>query len=813
MTGQSERSYLKWVGVAGVCCGVILAIYRLVIYPCTVEEAVPPATAIVFRSLPSEDKDFSIIDMLVADKMTLVVELKRGRSDILSIDSAWEDGLWMLQQIGTGTYGWSVAKRGGLPVAARSIAAQEPVSIYRGVPLYALSGRIWVAQYRNLWLAGTQSRLVEAMIAALEGGQKEWQGVADTGITVSVENLSAFFSGRAGGALSAWLQELEKSDYQLHLTALGRERLQVRGRLHSRDNRSAIPSMESIAEHLPIQLAWSTAAPVVAISEQNPLSRFINPWLGKHKVVAQLALPGEYPDNRVLLISVNGGDPSDYLIQLSSELGVLEEFSYQMFEVRQVLGDGLFSSFIRGGLRNPYIVFLGDYVALSPSRAGIEQVMNARALGLSLLQDATFNNRVALDSTKRPAAWWYSHHGRSARLVDQLMIGEDIGAGTFWSGWSSTTGAIYEDGSISLDSRRQEQRSGLAAALVWQLPLEETIIAGPFLLEQSILVQEASSGLVCRGLEGNVRWVYPLRDSIKGAPQPLYLDGGRRAGIAFAAGDQVHVLDWQGKAHAPFPLRVPSGIQSPLEVSVLEQPVVYALWVASRDQRIYGYDQDGRFLTGWGPNQVADTLVSFPVQHSQYQGQDYITVLSESGRLYLFDRLGRLKLDTLPLRAKAISPPYLRLGPQQQRIAVGQSDGYVQVFNLEGQTFRLSLMPNHEGAVQFRFEDIVGDERGDYLMWDNASLRLFSYEGTDFREVQKWSVGAPLHSVQYKEWKDEGLLMGFSADARRLWVLGMDGKVQPGFPVAADAPAAVLAEEERLLILCYYEGSLYLYEL
>jgi hypothetical protein len=778
-----------------------------------VEDAVPPATAVVIYSMQDEDKDFSIIGSS-AGKIAVLTQLDQDRSAILSMDPTWKDGLWMLQQVGTASYGWSVVRKGKIPALAQRISAQEPASTYRGIPIFALPEGVWVARYRNLWLAGTQSRLTEAMIAALKDRQKRWKGPATTGVTVQLDNLSAFFSGLAAGGLAGWLQELETAELQLHLTALGRDRLQVRGRLHPWARREAVPGMPAIAPYLPAQLAWCIATPNEPLPKEDPLAPFLSPWLGTHQVVAQLALPGTSTDNRVALLSVRAGtNPSEGISKLGSELGLLAAFPYQMFEVRQLLGDGLFSSFVGGGFKNPYIAVLGDYVALSASRSGIEQVMNARALGLSLLQNATFNDRIALDSAKTPVAWWYSNHGRSARLAGQMLGAPGATIDTFWSAWASTTAAIYQDGALSVDGRPRGNHSQPSPALVWQLPLEEGLIAGPFIHEQRVLTQEAGRGLVCRGLEGKVRWSYPLRDSITGIPQPLFLDGGHRAAFAFSAGDQVYVLDWEGKAHPPFPLTIPGGIAAPLRVSLLEDPVVYALWAISGDQRIYGYDQDGRFLTGWGPNAVADTLASFPVEHVQYGGKDYVAALSESGYLCLFDRLGRLRLDTLPLRAQAISPPYLLADEQQQRIAVGQSDGYVQVFNLEGQTFRLSLMPRHRGVVQFRFEDIVGDARGDYLMWDASTLRLFGYEGNDFREIQSWSVGASLHRVDTGKWQGGTVLWGFSKDARRIWALSMDGEVLPGYPVAADTPPALWAQEGRLLMLCYYEGSLYLYEL
>lgn len=813
MIGQSERSHLKWVGVVGVCCGIALAIYRLAIYPMEVEDAVPPATAVVIYSMQDEDKDFSIIGRS-AGEIAVLTQLDRDQSAILSIDSTWKDGLWMLQQVGTASYGWSVVRKGKMSALAQRVSAQVPASTYRGIPIFALPEGVWVARYRNLWLAGTQSRLTEAMIAALKDRQRRWQAPATTGATVELDNLSAFFSGMAAGGFAAWLQELETSELQLHLTALGRDRLQVRGRLYPWDWRDTVPGISYIAPYLPAQLAWCTTTPNEPLPEEDPLAPYLSPWLGTHKVIMQLALPGTSTNNRVVLLPVRAGtDPSGNISKLGSELGLLSEFPYQMFVVRQLLGDGLFSSFVSEGFQNPYVVILGDYVALSASRSGIEQVMNTRALGLSLLQDATFNDRIVLDSTKVPAAWWYSNHGRSARLAGQLLGATGARIDTLWSAWASSTAAIYQDGSISVAGQPRSNRSQRSAALVWQLPLEEDLITGPFIYRHRILTQEAGRGLVCRSLEGKIYWSYPLQDSISGTPQPLSLDGGQRGAFAFSAGDQVYVLDWQGKAHPPFPLVIPGGIAAPLRVSLLEDPVVYAFWVSSRDQRIYGYNQEGRFLTGWGPNTVVDTLVRFPVAHVQYEGKDYIAALSESGNLYLFDRLGRLRLDTLPLRAQAISPSYLMADQVQQRIAIGQSDGYVQVFNLEGQTFRLSLMPNHRGNVQFQFEDIAGDTRGDYLMWDTTVLRLFGYEGNDFMEIQSWSVGAPLHSVHTGKLEDETVLFGFSKVSRRIWAFSMNGEVLTGYPVAADTPPALWLEDDRLLMLCYYEGSLYQYEL
>ncbi len=190
MTGQSERSHLKWVGVAGICCGVALAIYRLAIYPMAVEDAVPQATAVVAYSMQDEDKDFSIIGRS-AGETTLLTQLEQGRSAILSIDSTWKDGLWMLQHLGTASYGWSVVRKGKIPALTKRVSPQAPASTYRGISVYALPEGVWVARYRNLWLAGTQSRLTEAMIAALKDRQRRWRRPAAVSAISSHPSRSA----------------------------------------------------------------------------------------------------------------------------------------------------------------------------------------------------------------------------------------------------------------------------------------------------------------------------------------------------------------------------------------------------------------------------------------------------------------------------------------------------------------------------------------------------------------------------------------------------------------------------------------------
>ncbi|MEQ8707296.1 MAG: hypothetical protein RIC19_25410 [Phaeodactylibacter sp.] len=760
------------------------------------------------------DKDsfFSIIATIGNEESALAGQLVSGKSAITGVDSSWLEGVWMVHQLGAGVYGYSVAHAGSIPTVAALTESQQPVSVYRGIAIYALAEGVWAARYRNLWLCGTQSRLVEAMIGELKDQRRDWK--VGSGVTIQLSNLPAFFSGLVTGGLEDWLQQIGKAEAQLELTEVGGPHLKISGHLQPwLSPGSPVPPPAAVAEYLPGAIAWCTAAPVQPLPKENPLYAHFSEWLGGHQITAQLALPGDPAGQQLLLLPVEEGDPAKTMAQLSAALGVLESYTYQMFEVRQLLGDQLFSHFVPGGFQNPYIVVLGDYVALSTSRRAVEQVMNARALGLSLLQDEAFNRCSVPVPAQSMTAWWYGNHRRSARLLEAFLLMDKVGIGAQWLEWESSLAVLYTDGAVSLESRRQSEAAAVASSLVWQLPLDQPLAAGPFLYEEGLLAQEKGTGLVCRDLEGKVRWIYPLADTLLGEPQLLYLEGGQRSALAFADRRRVHVVDWEGNPHPPYPLTLPAPAVAPLTVSALEGQVVYGIWASCEDQHLYGYDQEGRFLPGWGPNQMPDTLVPFPVQHAQHHGKDYVVALSDDRKVYLFDRLGRLRQDTLPLRAAAISPPYLLAGAEQQRIAVGQADGYVQVFNLEGQTFRLSLMPNHRGAVQFQFEDMVGDARGDYLMWDASTLRLFGYKGTDFQEVQSWSVGAPLSSVRYGARQGEGVLLGFSAATRRLWALSMNGEVLPGFPVAADAPPSILSQQGRLLALCYYEGSLYLYEL
>lgn len=818
-----KQDKYKWIAGAIAILSIIsvLGVYGYRWYYRSAREAVPASAALVADTRDSKGKLF--LEEWEAGRFVsaLLPGTAAGARLIRAVDEQlFQKGLWMVNQTGEGQYGLSGVIEGPAPALAERISKKEAEAAYRGCSLFTLENGLWVARYRNLWLIGQQSRQVEAMIAQLEDKHREWALPAAGGLPIYVrlENLPAFFSGYLGAVPLRWLQAGGAAGLRLGLPGPG-PRAEIKGQLLGSPTvgKGRFP-LERAGGYLPRQLAWCVGRWLADTPQLSPMaSAYLRPWAGAPYIQAQLALPGSFRDNQVLLLPVQDARAAQQaLASFAERVGQLPAPDHPLFPVHRLLGDQLFSGLIAGGLRNPYGAVLGEYIAFTGSRVGMEQLLNTKLLGLGLRQAPHWPALANAVAGSQPVQRWsYLNHDQASRWAAQLMPENASRVQELLGKHQSTIVTIEASGAFQLQAlpRGGATRAAGGPQLLWQLPLEKPVLAGPFAVDNHIWVQYKDYELVSLNLEGIEQWSFPLSDTLKGSPAPLWINEGQERGSAFLAGRQLFVLDSDGRPSGAFPLSLPTDPTSPLLVSQLEGQVVTALIVGGADARLYGYDQAGAFLPGWAPGNRLDTLARQPLRHAQHSGKDYFIALSEKGQLHILDREGAPRLDSLFLNGQAISPPYLQADSVQQRIAIGVSGGYAQVFNFSGATFRLSLLPEARGGASFLFSDVCQDRRGDYIMWSDNTVSVHAYEGAAFKLQYRRELPAPIDWCG--SWgTQKPLQLGlFSSERRRLWALSGAGEVIARFPVAADAPPAVLAGRPKPTLAVRYEQQLYLYEL
>lgn len=823
-TGHPPKRLL----LAGLLFAALLAalIYRWGVYPKQAAAAVPAATAVLFDSRAGSDGQARSASVALAPFFALFPSLAADYSRFLAADSTLLQGaLWMAEQTGA----TDCALAAVLPAKAKGLAALAdsltPAAHYRGLPIYIPSEGLAFARYRNLWLIGRASRQVESLISQLEDGTRAWAYKPNSAYPLHLrfDNLTGLANSLLGEPLRHLLQQAEQSGTGLSIRSLPSDTLLrmeglVEGWALAEAPALAAEERDRLAQrvwpYLPANLAWCVWKRLPPLPADDELGQlYFAPWLGPDMASFSLPLPGTWADKRVLLLACQDAAAADAALQaLGQAAGQLDAYPYQMFTIRQLLGDALLPALAADGLPNPYYSVLGDYVALSSSKVALEQLINAFVLTHSLAAKPDFLAQWDALALEAPEQWFYA----DCQVAAGQLAAQGSPLANALSAYSSAIGGTTVGGEFYLEARPASALpdGGPPLQLLWQAPLPAELTAGPFELADGWLVQDQSGQMHCLGQNGQIRWQQPLLGQIIGSIALARSERGAPPAYAFATSGQLHFMNGNGQYLSGFPLQLPTGASSPLLLAELEGPAVLALVVAGTDGHIYAYDKQGNPMPGWAPNALLDTLVRLPMSHAQHDGKDYFLALTEKGSLYTFQRSGELRLPPIALGSHFQSPPYIKVGGQQQRIALGDVQGFAYAINLQGQHFRLQLLPSSKGNAKFRFAQLLGDERHDYIAWDENRLSVHYYEGQVFKQHLDYRLPAPADEAFVLDINGKPCLGWLSRQQQRIYLLDEQGQLMPGFPIAGHTlPTAKPLSSNATLLLCGYGDSLYAYRL
>lgn len=797
-----------WAAVAALMMPAA-AVYYFFIYPFDAREALPESAALIWAPHAAKNKD-NLVDSVTGQVLfRLFPELGE---DLTAVQQVIGPGrlpeLLMANRVSAGRYALA-----GVDSRCEWAPSGAPVSVYRGVGVYAAGSGCMAARVRNLVLFGRMPAQVEAMIKELDnGGSVLWQGGVQEGrFWLGTENLLAWGSGFFG---APWRELLKSAGRGTALTgALRSEGGGIYAEGHTlgtgpakSPGQSAGFLQSGVLAHLPVNIAWASWR---AQGAQPKAGRFyeqyVSPWAGPHYAVAQLPLPGQLANNRVLYLPVAAEAAlAEALEQVRADIGYLKEYPFQVFQVQQVLGDGLFEEYIAGGLRNPYWADLGSYLAVSPSAVALEQALSAYWLGLTLggRPEAAAPEGGAL------SAWWFVDVEKSAGVWPQAFERRKEEVGALLSGFSYLQGHKWPDGKWALQAGPAGQKGRASAlSLLWQKPLEGMAVSGPYVVGDQVLLELSGGRVQSIGADGTVSWEARLQDTLVGPPVVLSNEqtgAGQR--ILLTTPRAGYLLDEQGRAEAGFPVIWPGVCTAAATMSVLEKPGVLGIWAPLSNKRIVGYDQRGRPLEGWGDRALVDTTVHSRLQHAQRDGKDYLFALSDTGLLHAFRRDGAPRFLPVPLGKGFGQSLQLQAEPPHYRLLAGGTDGRVAAVNFEGEFFRLSLGQQAEGASGVLFVPLWGDERYDYLSWDGKYIRLHGYSGQAFQQIWETAhdVKGPIGVFTCAlgvGWIDK--------ERRKVYLADSQGQLLSGFPVSGQSPLAVADG----VAYCVYGEALYAYAL
>lgn len=836
---RSFSPFLKWAIGIGTLTGLMISIYLGFFFYKAPQKALS-ATTSLFVTLPDGKSNHSERDTVISfhffsrfpelEQDYLAFQAFINTSDPLSgigVITNLRSGdlaLGLILDLRQYSFHWPQKKRTSTGAAAS----------YQGHPIYRfenMAGRsIAVAKYRNLLLLGRESLQVEAALSALKGKSRlELPGAAidqnQLELHLLTENLSALGNGIFSNALMQLIPDLQSCishvKLQWQYTATG---ININGHWYAPEPTPILPDTlnhTAILSYLPASVQWCKVnlnlAPCQnqASPARSNLEQYFKPWqAGYSALMAWPQLDPKKEDQVFIIKHRNAQIAQNSLDQLTQSLGSLENMTYlDVFDGQQMLGKSALLDF---GLEwvNPWWLILEDYVVFASSKEALTHYLDDYLVGNHLQQSEDFLQLFAQQAVGKN--WFYSpsmnftYEGEN--WIRQEIPTYHLFFKELFTQYPKTIWSVQADHSFKGVLIQPE--AGNTMQMVWRNNLSGTPLHPPQVVswkseEKALLIQQNNGELTLYHLNGNLAWRFPVDGPIIGAIQELSVHG--QIQYAFNSSKFLYVLDNTGRQVPPFPLALPDTACNQVLSVDFDHNGRYHHFIAGKKKTLYGFTPTGDLLPAWSPLVGIDTTLSRPMKHFQYNHKDFLLALSDEGTLYAFKRDGTPRFDSIPSGQAASSPLYFQNEKTWQRIAWGDPSGLAHIVNAEGGYFRLSLAKSPTAPCQFVFENMLGDERKDYISLCGNALSLNYYEGQRFQKAweKKLNFSADQLLLFPKGW------IGLTdKQNRKIYLLDESGQIMDGFPIAGDGAfdLCILPDGSRLL-LTLYEESLYAYRI
>lgn len=546
--------------------------------------------------------------------------------------------------------------------------------------------------------------------------------------------------------------------------------------------------------------------------------KYFLPWIGR-----DVTLFFEDPtddDNAFIkdkLVFLQSKDTSltwKLLNKYAHKFGELDRQVYQNFEITQIAANSpllpLFGEDINP-VQNPYYTIIENYVVFANSRTTLEgwiKSFNTRQLILDLPEYHSFFAQV----TNQSSIYALLSTPNSAKFLQYFVRPE---LHNYLQQSFANFKNIYPIGmqffgfeehflvTLSTAYNLVKEKEEIQATTAWQADLAEKAAIAPKAVRSHdgnyyILAQDVKNRLYFFNKNGENLWgkdhVLTRRINSDIFEIDFYSNG--QIQYAFSTDSAIYVMDKEGRNLKIIPLisRASSGV---LAVDYGKGP---RFFIACRNDAVYGYEQNGKPLSGWQPLNRAGSVNS-PLAFMNYQDKRYFIMTNKGGKCQAFKRDGTPYFRGGNLGGKLNA---WGIDPSIGRIAGGNTNGKIRILNTVGKGFGLAAPKEMKKNVQFIYADVIGDTRKDYIRIDNSQMAVHYYtkeknKRGKFKDVLK-EDGIYSLNGNVKRKAFEITLIGKRKKFIGLWepengsiaLIDAKGKMQNGFPLAGTSPFQIV---------------------
>ncbi len=461
------------------------------------------------------------------------------------------------------------------------------------------------------------------------------------------------------------------------------------------------------------------------------------------------------------------------------------------------------SNFFKNNLfsfEKPYFAFIGKYVVFVNDINVIRVCYQKYKSNQFLRSDLKFQTFIKeKNGLTNSTIYIQAQRWRTAlnNIFNKQIIPSDIGKikqETF-----VTDSIIYSIGEVNFQKDKIKKTTN-----IWNAILDTVSYFKPQIViiadnkRKEILTQDEKNQVYLISQSGDIIFKKQIKEKIFGEVFQIDFYKTNKLQYVFNTKNYIYLLDRKGRVVDGFPLKLPAEATNSIFVVNYDKAKVYRYFIACNNQKIYGYEANGKPLKAWSPLGNFGTVKS-SIKHATFNGKDYLFFNNKEGTFYAFNRKGEKRFTEVVLNTE-----FIQAFEKDKNGFINLGEGSIYKIDLNGKTTVKIIGDNTYKS----FTNYL--EKNAFAIANKNEFRVAKSKWTILgkKKLNDEIIAVEKVKIQTKTW--------FLVSCKKsIYLINDLGEIHPDFPMLANSVARVSAfyNNKNEIMIFHEDNKLKAFEL
>ncbi|MCB0536664.1 MAG: hypothetical protein KDE33_03960, partial [Bacteroidetes bacterium] len=305
---------------------------------------------------------------------------------------------------------------------------------------------------------------------------------------------------------------------------------------------------------------------------------------------------------------------------------------------------------------------------------------------------------------------------------------------------------------------------------------------------KEILLQDDSNYLYQISKSGDVQFKIPIKGKIQSEIYQIDYYNNNKLQYVFNTENKIYVVDRNGDLVDGFPIELPAQASNAMLLTEYKDNKNIRYFVACNNGNIYGYEHNGKPLSGWSP--IANVgVVESKIERVVVGGKDYIYFTNSEGIFNALTRSGNERFKSVKSGSKN------GFEYENERFIAG-SNGKVYFIDMKGVMTEKPILD--ESYQYFKLVKSINENKEAYAF---ANKHTFKLQLSQWKNLCTYKVDDEIRKIDAFVYQNKLWFLIYTQN--EVYMIDEIGNLHPDFPLETKHDIGIynlIADKEKVII-------------